>query len=205
MIDEQARQDLALIREAIEDGRSYAAACGPDMAVWGIVLAAGFAAAYAAIRGWSPLTQPVLWPLVITVMWAFPLRRYWRRAVGQARTSSRSPMIMALRMLWLGLGIFMTTLALAALWSGDLRSGWLAPVDAGAIGMAVFATAWLAGLPWLRWVGVAWWIGELAAFALRHRAEVLLVLAALMLLLLAGPGIALMLQHRRRIAATAAA
>jgi hypothetical protein len=44
----------------------------------------------------------------------------------------------------------------------------------------------------LRWVAVAWWLGELALFALRHRLEAQPLSAALMLLLLAGPGYALM-------------
>ena len=110
-------------------------------------------------------------------------------------------MVVALRMLWLGLGIFLTTLTLAVLWSGEGSADWLSAVAAGAIGTAVFATAWLASLSWLRWVAVAWWIGELALVALRHRPEALLLSAGLMLALLAGPGIALVLRRRRLLAA----
>jgi hypothetical protein len=40
-----------------------------------------------------------------------------------------------------------------------------------------------------------WWLGELAVFALRHRPEVLPLSAALMVMLLAGPG--LLLSRRR--------
>ena len=54
------------------------------------------------------------------------------------------------------------------------------------------------GLPWLRWVGIAWWLGELALFALRHRIEALPLAAALMLLLLAGPGYVLISRRSRR-------
>src|SRR5438093_1145410 len=66
-------------------------------------------------------------------------------------------------------------------------------------GIAI-ATAFLANLPWLRWVAVLWWAGELAVYALRRQPEALLLSAVLMLALLAGPGL-FMLQRRRSEAA----
>ena len=202
MIDDRVRDDIALIREAIEEGRGYATASGQGLVVWGIALAAGFVATYAFVRGYqSALPPAALLPLAIAVPWAYWRRRVWGRAQGGAPAPSRSPMVVALRMLWLGLGIFLTTLTLAVLWSGEGSADWLSAVAAGAIGTAVFATAWLAGLLWLRWVAVAWWIGELALVALRHRPEALLLSAGLMLALLAGPGIALVLRRRKLLAA----
>jgi hypothetical protein len=66
------------------------------------------------------------------------------------------------------------------------------------MGIGFFASASLTRLPWMRWVGIAWWVGELALFALRHRVEMLPLSAALMLLLLAGPGYLLMSRRTRR-------
>ncbi len=201
LIDDRVRDDIALIREAIEEGRRYATASGRGLVVWGIALAAGFIATYAFVRGYQSALRPAaLWPLAIAVPWAYWLRRVWGRAQGDAPAPSCSPMVVALRMLWLGLGIFLTTLTLAVLWSGEGSADWLSAVAAGAIGTAVFATAWLASLLWLRWVAVAWWIGELALVALRHRPEALLLSAGLMLALLAGPGIALVLRRRKLLA-----
>jgi len=45
-------------------------------------------------------------------------------------------------------------------------------------------------------VAVLWWLGEIGVFALRHRPEVLPLSAALMLLLLAGPGLLLSLRRK---------
>jgi hypothetical protein len=201
MIDDRARDDIALIREAIEEGHGYAARCGPGMIVWGIALAAGFVATYAFCRNWSGLSPAVLWPLAIAAPWAYSLRRFWHRDGGEAPGAGRGPMVVALRMLWFGVGIFLTTLSLAALWLGNGPAGWLSAVTAGAIGAAVFTTAWLAALPWLRWVAVAWWVGEVAIFALRDRPEALLLSAALMLVLLSGPGFALAVRRRKFAAA----
>ena len=66
------------------------------------------------------------------------------------------------------------------------------------MGIGFFASASLTRLAWLRWVAIAWWAGELALFALRHRLEALPLAAALMLLLLAGPGYVLMSRYARR-------
>jgi hypothetical protein len=196
VLDEQARDDLALIRQALDDGHRYATRSGPGMMIWGIALAAGFVATYARVRQWSPLGPAVVWPVAMAVPWAWWLTRMWSRNAGRA-APLRSPTIEALRMLWLGLGIFLTSLTLIVLWSGAHPSDWLAAVAAGAMGAAVFATAWLAAIPWLRWIAVAWWIGEVALFFLRDCSEMLLVAAALMLLLFVAPGAALTIRARR--------
>lgn len=106
-------------------------------------------------------------------------------------------MALALSMLWLGCGIFLTTIVIAAMWTGANREGWLDPIVAGTMGVAFFASSWMTNLPWLRWIAVAWWLGEVALFALRHQIEVLPLSAALMLLLLAGPGLVLLRRGAR--------
>jgi hypothetical protein len=65
------------------------------------------------------------------------------------------------------------------------------------MGIAFFGTASLGNLPWLRWIALGWWVGELAIFALRHQPEALPLAALLMLVLLAAPGVVL-LQARAR-------
>ncbi|MGA8551384.1 MAG: hypothetical protein WB678_14230 [Stellaceae bacterium] len=67
----------------------------------------------------------------------------------------------ALRMLWLGCGVALTTLYLAASWTGDIREGWFGAVAAGVIGVGFFTSAWLSNVAWLRWIGLGWWAGEL--------------------------------------------
>ena len=187
MIEDRAREDIAFIRRAIEEGGAYATARSPDMLVWGIAVAIGYLATYGFIRGWSPVAPRPLWLACIGLPWLFSLRRLARHLVGGA-VPVRGPMAQALAMLWLGCGVFLTTLGIAAMVSGEARGGWFNPVVAGVMGIAFFASASLTRLPWLRWVAIAWWAGELALFALRYRIEALPLAAALMLLLLAGPG-----------------
>lgn len=187
MIEDQAREDIAFIRRAIEEGSAYATASSPDMLVWGVAVAIGYLGTYGFIRGWSPVAPGALWAVCLGLPWLFSLRRVASRLAG-GEVTVHGPMAQALAMLWLGCGIFLTTLAVATMVAGDSRSGWCEAVVAGVMGIGFFAGAWLARLFWLRWIGIAWWVGELALFALRHRVEALPLAAALMLLLLAGPG-----------------
>jgi hypothetical protein len=187
MIEDQAREDIAFIRRAIEEGGAYATASSPDMLVWGIAVAIGYLGTYGFIRGWSPVAPHALWAGCLGLPWLFSLRRVARGLYGR-KVPAHGPMAQALAMLWLGCGVFLTTLGIAVMATDEARSGWCDAVVAGVMGIGFFASAWLTRLPWLRWVGIAWWAGELALFALRHRVEALPLAAALMLLLLAGPG-----------------
>ena len=199
MLEDQAREDIAFIRRAVEEGGAYATASSPDMLVWGIAVAIGYLGTYGFIRGWSPVAPSALWAACIGLPWLFSLRRLARGLVGGA-VRVRGPMAQALAMLWLGCGIFLTTLGIAVM-VAEARGGWFDAVVAGVMGIAFFASARVAQLPWLRWVGIAWWVGELALFALRYRIEALPLAAALMLLLLAGPGYVLLQRRGGRSAA----
>jgi hypothetical protein len=193
VIEDRAREDIAFIRQAIEEGGAYATARSPDMLVWGIAVAVGYIGTYAFVRGWSPLAPRALWAVCIGLPWLFSLRKVLRRLFGGGNgRPHRGSMAQALGMLWLGCGIFLTSLSIAALWTGANREGWLDAVAAGVMGIAFFASSWLTNLGWLRWIAIAWWLGELAIFSVRHQVEVLPLSAALMLVLLAGPGLVLL-------------
>jgi hypothetical protein len=201
MSQDRARDDLAFIRRAIEEGHSYASARSPDMIVWGLAVAIGYLGTYARVRGWLIFDPNWLWAACIGLAWLYSLRRLAGRLGGGVIRPAASPMVTALRMLWLGCGVALTVLYIAASWTGDIRQGWFSAVAAGMIGVGFFTSAWLSNLAWLRWVGLGWWAGELALFALRHGPEELLLGAALMLLLLVGPGALLVTRRRVRAGA----
>jgi hypothetical protein len=187
-----ARDDIAFIRQTVEEGRSFAFGRSPDILVWGVALAVGFFANYVAIVHPIGFSIGWIWLVTLILPWAFTMRRTFRRSPGV-----RSVLVQAVSAVWIGSGIFLTTLTFAANWSDALREGWMNAVVAGAFGFCFFASASLLRLGWMRAVAVGWWLGEIALFAIRHRPEACLLSSAMMLVLLAGPGLYILLHGAR--------
>src|SRR5947199_9925537 len=127
MVEDRAREDIAFIRRAIEEGGTYATARSPDMLVWGVLVAIGYLGTYGFIRGWSAVEPNWLWAACLGLPWLYSLRSLTRRVAG-GQPPVRRPMAQAVAMLWLGIGIFLTTLGVAAMWTGESRAGWVMPV-----------------------------------------------------------------------------
>ena len=190
--DDRVREDIAFIRRAVEQGRSYADACSLDMLIWGVAVAAAYLGTYATVKGWWRVQPNLLWAVCIVLPWLYSLRGMLRRLLsGAPPVATRPPISQALQMLWFGCGIFLSTFAVAVIVAGEMRQGWFNAVSAGILGIAFFTSSYLCNLPWMRLVAVGWWIGALSLYALRHHVEVLLLAAALMLILLALPGFVL--------------
>jgi hypothetical protein len=189
MTDDVVRAEIAFIRRAIEEGRGYASGRGGDLLVWGVAMALAHLGTYVTVRGWWPIDLRWLWAMLLVLPWSYSLRWFFRQSAGQP---AMRPMAWALQMEWFACGIFLTTLAVAASYAGEMSQGWFNAVSAGVLGVGFFTSSYLCNLPWMRWVGIAWWAGELAAYALRREPEVLALMAVLMVLLLALPGLILL-------------
>jgi hypothetical protein len=192
-----AREDIAFIRRTIEQGRRIAGAWSPDMLVWGIAIAIGYVGTYARVRGYWTVEPNWLWLACILLGWAYSLRRLPPRLFARdPNAPAERRLALPLPMLWFACGIFLTILGLASIFSGERNPWWINPATAGVMGIGFFVSSFLSNVVWLRWVGIAWWAGELAAFVLRQRPEGLLLMGALMLVLVALPGLLLMRGRR---------
>jgi hypothetical protein len=196
MSENDLREEIAFIRRAIEEGRGYATGWSGDMMVWGVLIAAAYLGTYATRRGWWAADANLLCWGAVGVAWLYSLQRVVRRVMAGSSSPTPRPMVQAVRMLWLGCGIVLTTLGVAVSIAGDWNQGWYFAVSCGVLGICFFTSSFLFNLGWMRLVAVGWWAGELAAYALRYQLEVLPLSAALMLLLLALPGFVLMRNHR---------
>jgi hypothetical protein len=158
------------------------------MVVWGVAVAFAYLGTYARAAGWWGVNPDWLWAACIVLPWLFSLRGVLRN---RARVGGK-PMGRAMAMLWLGSGVSLTVLGASAALSGTPDQGWFAAVAAGTMGVGFFASAALCNLDWMRLVAIGWWVGEVLLYALRHRPETLALAAALMLGLLAVPGVVLL-------------
>jgi len=198
MNQDTAREDIAFIRQTIEQGRRLVGTWSPDMAVWGVAVAIGYFGSYASARRLWSVDSDWLWTACIVLPWAYSLRRLARRLfAGHADVAAPAPTASALSMLWFACGVCLTILGFAVILAGEPRHNWwINAVAAGVMGIGFFASSFLCNLAWMRWVAVGWWAGELGSYALGNRAEALLLSGALMLVLLAAPGF-LMMRERR--------
>jgi hypothetical protein len=197
MVDRGVEADIAFIRSTLEEGRAYARGRSPDMAIWGVFVAAGYLATYAFVRHWSSLEPGNVWLIVIALPWAYSLRRWWLGLLGRAPAiAQRGPMARAFAMLWLGCGISIMTLAIAANWGGVSAYHWYDAAVASILAIAFFAGSFLCNVAWLRLIAVAWWAGALLLYGVKDGATVLLLGATMMLLFLAVPGLVLFLSAR---------
>lgn len=197
MVDRGVEADIAFIRSTLEEGRAYARRRSPDMLVWGVFVAAGYLATYAYVRHWSPVSPSYVWLAAVAIAWAYSLRRWWLWLLGvRPVVPARSPMAHAFAMLWLGCGISLMTLALAANWSGAPVNDWYDTAVASILAIGFFAGSFLCSVAWLRFVAIAWWTGSVVFYRLQDGPNVLLFAAAMMLAFLAAPGLILFLNSR---------
>jgi hypothetical protein len=196
MSEDAVRDDIAFIRRTMEQGRRVVGSWSADMLVWGIAVTLGYAGAYARVRGWWTLDPNWLWTGLVVLAWLYSLRRVRRLA---SRTDAAAARLMRspIGMLWFACGVFLTITSFAVIFATAPNTWWInGAISAGVMGIAFFVTSFLCDLPWMRWVALAWWLGEVAMFVLRQQPEGLLLGGALMLVLLAVPGFVLMRRSR---------
>jgi len=196
MNEDAVRDDIAFIRRTMEQGRRVVGSWSADMLVWGIAVTLGYAGTYARVRGWWTLDPNWLWTGLVVLAWLYSLRRVRRLA---SRTDAAAARLMRspIGMLWFACGVFLTITSFAVIFATAPNTWWInGAISAGVMGIAFFVSSFLCDLPWMRWVALAWWLGELAMFVLRQQPEGLLLGGALMLVLLAVPGFVLMRGRR---------
>jgi hypothetical protein len=198
MNEDAVRDDIAFIRRTMEQGRRVVGSWSLDMLVWGIAVTLGYAGTYARVRGWWTLDPNWLWTGLVVLAWLYSLRRVPRRFLaGRADAAPSRAIRSPIGMLWFACGVFLTITGFAVIFTTGPGTWWInGAISAGVMGIAFFVSSFLCDLPWMRWVALAWWLGEVALFVLHQRAEGLLLAGALMLVLLAVPGFVLMRDRR---------
>src|SRR5262245_214949 len=74
--DDSIRDDIAFIRQAIEQGRGYAGRHSLDLLIWGVALAIGYVGTYATVSGWWRINPDWLWAACIVLPWLYSLRLF---------------------------------------------------------------------------------------------------------------------------------
>lgn len=198
MSDERAgddlREEIAFIKSALEEGRSYARMRSADFAVWGAAISAGYFGTYAHVAHLWSADPRLIWYVPVALAWAFSLRDAIPALIRGGPRTAPSLMVRTLRSIWLGYGLTATTLAVLAFTSSN-HPEWFDTVTAAMLGLCFFVTGAVSGIGWLRGLAVGWWGAAVVLFIMRDQTEQLLAGGAFMLAFLFLPGLVLWLRR----------
>lgn len=188
--DASPAEDLAMIRRLMEKSRRAVAGGTRHYIVWGVLITAALLVTYwKATRG---LGVGYLW------IWLVPVAAGWilsafiaRREAG--RSPVRSPAGRMVGGVWWGSGIAMTLIGFLGGAGGTLEGPGILGAIACVMGVAQFATSYVVGSRWPRYIAFGWWAGGASIF-LWPGASSLLVMAGLMAALHLAPGVYLELR-----------
>ncbi len=197
----KAQQDLAFIREIMDESRSFATVGGNHFIVWGGVLSVALFATWLRTRGVALVSPAVVWLVCVATGWlltAYVIRR--QRAVALAVHPSASQ----IRSAWVALGIAMTLTFFLGTMSGSIALAAIPGLSAAFTGVGIHTNGMLARIGWLKNLAYAWWACGAAMLYWPGNYNYAL-LAVLMLALYVVPGFLLNGMAARAMAARAAA
>lgn len=192
-----AAQDLAYIREIMDESRSFANVAGNYYILWGVVTGVALLGNFAFALGWFPLAPFFTWAICIASGWvgtAILARR------DRARELVIHPSGRLITVAWVAVGIAMSIALFAGSWNGSIRPIAIPGFAAVFIGIGVGMNGAIARIDWLRNLAFVWWIAALPML-LWPGNYTLVVFAVLVIALYVVPGLKLNAMARRLRAA----
>lgn len=188
-------EDLAYIRDLMEDTRRAAGLSGGYFVLWGLAISVGLLLTWLQVIDVLPYRPILTWGpcLALGLLGHFVLA--WRDE--QRPVQSRAGRLVGT--VWLALGVAQLIYFVASMGFNTLPGIYMPGVVSSLLGSGIFITGVLAGITWLRNVGVAWWLGAISMFAWPGD-HVSLLMGVLLLIFYVVPGVVLIRQQRAPVA-----
>lgn len=179
-----AQENLAYIKQIMNDTRRSQNDNGIISIVWGILVTLGQIGNYVLTetRTWSGFIW--LWPSIIIIGWLFVLVESRSKKEQLAKTFASN----ILGSLWISAGISMTVIGLGAAASGLVNGYAINPLISTVLGGTYYVTGLLNGKKLDQKLSYGWWLGAVVMFILPGPFSFLLF-AAMMVLFQVIPGI----------------
>ena len=194
-----ATDDLAFIRQIMERSRRVTVLGGHYFIVWGLLVALGLATNWLLIeqRLITRVNSGLLWAFVILIGYAYT---FWAQRDDRKVEGAESRDGYLIGMVWLAFGAGALAILTGSLILGALPGRTLPGIYAVLTGTAFFLHGTMAGIGWLRNVGILWWLAALPLFT-ASGPDTMLVYAGLLLVLQVVPGIILAIERKHLLAA----
>lgn len=186
-MNSKAQQDLAYIREIMDESRSFATVGGNHFIIWGSVLSLALLGTWLRSRGVAWIEPLPLWLACVGGGWLLTFLSIRRR--GELALAVH-PSARQIRGAWIALGFAMTLTFFLGTLSGSIALAAIPGLSAAFTGVGIYINGMLARIGWLRNLAFAWWACG-AAMLLWTGNHTLVLLAVLMIALYVVPGVAL--------------
>ncbi len=192
-MEDQAREDLALVRRFMEETRREVVDRGTHLLIWGVISTVGLGMTWTIVGGMVDLDPR--W------MWAGLLAAGWLASIGVGRREGRGARVRTvgrrlLSAVWVATGVSLTLIGIAGLFAGVVDVRALPGLLAIVVATAFMVTSLLIGERWLAWIAAGWWLGG-GAMLVWSGPRALLAMAAMAAAGMALPGAVLFLRARR--------
>ena len=186
------QQDLAYIRQLMEQTRRFTVVSGSYMIVWGVLISLGLITELWELQTGVRFQDGYVWLVLISLGW---IGTFWlqRREARYEPVASYAARLIA--QIWLVCGVAMTTAFTLGPLTGALPGSADGALMALFVGIGVFMTGVLTDLRWFRNSAAGWWLGAVAML-FWHGIAALCISIVLLLALLALPGYVLNLQAK---------
>ena len=197
MAQSTPQEDLAYIKNIINDSKRIIVDDGKGFIVWGLLIIVGMLTTFFMYRLDEYTFVWLVWPVIIGSGWIYTLITEWRQG---KRRRARTFAGKILGALWISSGISMTIIGFLGTSAGAYSGVYVSPLIANVLGIAYFVSGVLYGKRWLSWLAAGWWLGGAVMFFMPNIYS-LLLFAGMMLFLQTLPGYILYRQSKQEVAA----
>ncbi len=193
MTQHDAQQDLAYIRQVMEQTRRYTAAQGVFFVIWGVAVSFALLLTWLQILGRIGGNNFVVWRATMLGAWGLTMYFAWQ----QQRDSAVPYHAQLIGMNWTAVGIAMGLAFFVGVPTHALSVQAIPGLSALFVGVGIFNTGQLSTIRWLSGIGAGWLVcgALMLAFPGVHN---ILAMAVLLFVGQIVPGLILMREERAR-------
>ncbi len=185
MDQRSAINEIALIRQVIDESRKFAIDNGRYLILWGVLIAAAIFIEYWMVITGNTAADLWLWIITIGTGWVVSMIWGFRESSKHATWPVGAKLV---ALVWSSCGIAMTILGFVGSGTGAIHGWAVSPTLAVVMGMGYAISGLIYRLRWVSFVGVAWWVGSLAMFWVKG-IETLLIFGVMIILFQIVPGL----------------
>lgn len=189
MNEKVAAEELAFIKNIINESRKSFALNGKPYIFWGILIVMGLGLEY--LRGIDVFDFKYMffvWIVLVGIGWGYA---YIDSRKHKKKSKFYSLADRLIGGVWLASGISMTIVGLLATISGAINGVYVSPVISLILAIAYFVTGIVYDYNWQRNLSIGWWAGAIYMFFFPGE-HTTLIMAIMMILLQIVPGIILL-------------